>query len=124
MTIESHNITSEKIINKNEDSCLLEFTIPANCDFFDGHFPEIKLVPAVAQIDMVINLAKKYFNTASYIVSAKRVKFTSPVRPDSTVHLSIKYNSEKESITYKLTTQDEAKAYSSGTLSLAKNEKW
>ena len=30
----------------------LEITFTEDCDFFDGHFPQIHLVPAVAQIDL------------------------------------------------------------------------
>ncbi len=118
MYLEKHNIPAEKVLEKTDNSVLLEFFIPETCDFFDGHFPEIHLVPAVAQIDMMTNLANKYLGTSRYIFSAKRIKFTSPVFPNAEVHMSMSFNPEKNSLTYKLTTKDEAKTYSSGTFVL------
>lgn len=120
MYLEKHKIPAEKIISQTEDSILLELTIPEECDFFDGHFPEIHLVPAVAQMDMVTFFANKYFGTQRYIESAKRIKFTSPVKPNTTLHLNIKFNAEKCSINYKLTSADELKAYSGGNFQTRK----
>lgn len=122
MTLESHGINKETVISKEENTCVLEFFIPATCDFFDGHFPEIKLLPAVAQIDIVASLATKYFGLTGYLTTAKRIKFTSPVRPDSEVKLTMNFNTEKNSISYKLISKDEARAYSSGSFALEINK--
>ncbi|MBQ0162686.1 MAG: hydroxymyristoyl-ACP dehydratase [Treponema sp.] len=118
--IETHNLEEEKVISQEENSVVLEYFIPEKCDFFDGHFPEIHLVPAVAQIDMATYFSKKYFGTSRYIQSAKRIKFTSPVRPNSTVQMSLKYNPEKSSVTYKLVSADGEKNYSGGTFVISK----
>lgn len=118
--IKAHNFEKEKIVSQEENSLVLEYCIPEECDFFDGHFPEIHLVPAVAQIDMVTYFSKKYFGTSRYIQSAKRIKFTSPVRPNSTVQMNLKFNPEKSSITYKLTSADGQKNYSAGTFVISK----
>lgn len=118
--IKTHKLNEEKIISQEEDSVVLEYYISEECDFFDGHFPEIHLVPAVAQIDMATYFAKKYFGTSRYLMSAKRIKFTSPVKPNSTVQMSLKFNSEKSSITYKLTSADGEKSYSGGTFVISK----
>ncbi len=120
MTLERHKIISEKIIEKTENSVILEYLIPEDSDFFDGHFPEIHLVPAVAQVDMMKNFALKYLgiDLTNYLSFGKRIKFTSPVFQNALVRMSIKFNQEKNSLTYKLTTQDESKTYSSGTFTL------
>lgn len=120
MYLEKHNISEEKVLSRDENSVLLEFFIPETCDFFDGHFPEIHLVPAVAQVDLAMYFSKKYFGTTRFMESAKRLKFSSPVKPNSTVHMSLKFNSEKNAVTYKLTSGDEEKTYSSGTVTVGK----
>lgn len=120
MYLEKHKISDEKIVSKDENSVLLELFISEESDFFDGHFPEIHLVPAVAQIDMATYFIKKYFGTTRFIESTKRLKFTSPVKPNSTVHMSLKFNPEKSSVAYKLTSADEQKAYSAGTFVIRK----
>lgn len=120
MYLEKHGIPAEKIVSQEEGAVLLEVHIPETCDFFDGHFPEIHLVPAVAQIDMAMHFCKKYFGTRCAMDSAKRLKFTSPVKPETTLHFSLKYNAEKGMVTYKLTSADEEKAYSSGNFAVSR----
>ena len=51
------NIKADKIIEKNENSVSLIFTIPKDSLYFDGHFPDYPILPAVAQIDIVVNFA-------------------------------------------------------------------
>lgn len=118
MYLQKHGIEPEKVIEKNDDSVLLEFTVPETCDFFDGHFPEIQLLPAVAQIDIMVNLASKYFKTSRFVLSSKRTKFIAPILPNTTVRMNIKFDSEKKSVAYKLSSIAGEKIFSSGTFSL------
>ena len=48
-----HDIVDEKVLSQSGDSAEIEFFIPASSDFFDGHFPEFKLLPAVAQFEII-----------------------------------------------------------------------
>ena len=118
MYFDKHGIAAEKIIEKNADSVLLEFLVPEACDFFEGHFPEIQLLPAVAQIDLTMHFAKKYFGISTLLSEIKRTKFCTPIFPNTTVRVSIKFNSEKKSITYKFSSTNGEKIYSTGTFSL------
>ena len=118
MYLEDHKIAPEKLIEKSDGSFTLEFTVTEECDFFDGHFPEIHLLPAVAQIDLMIHFAKKYLGVKGFAVSTKRTKFGAPIFPGYTVRLNVKHNPEKNSLAYKFTTPDESKTFSSGTFAL------
>ena len=118
MYLEDHKIAPETLISKTEDAFTVEFTVTEECDFFDGHFPEIHLLPAVAQIDLMMHFAKKSFGDKGFAISTKRTKFGAPIFPGYTVRLNVKYNSEKNAYTYKLTTSDESKVFSSGTFAL------
>ena len=91
-----HDIVNEEVVSKEENQISLEFVIPASSDFFDGHFPEYKLLPAVAQFEVVTRYSKKYFGTQRWVPSIKRIKFSAPIRPDTKIHLDLKYNAEKE----------------------------
>ena len=82
-----HDIKDEQIISKEEGKVVLEFVIPASSDFFDGHFPEYKLLPAVAQFEVVTRFSRKYFGTQRWVPSIKRIKFSAPIRPDTKIHL-------------------------------------
>ncbi len=118
MYFEDHKITPETLISQTDDNVTLEFTVTEECDFFDGHFPEIHLLPAVAQIDIMMHYAKKYFGDKGFAVATKRTKFGAPIFPGYTVRLNIKYNSQKNSYAYKLTNSDESKTFSTGTFAL------
>ena len=114
-----HDIKDEQIISKEEGKVVLEFVIPASSDFFDGHFPEYKLLPAVAQFEAVTRFSRKYFGTQRWVPSIKRIKFSAPIRPDTKIHLELTYKAEKQSVTFNLSDADvEGKVYSSGTFNV------
>ena len=119
MTQNLHGIVDEKIVGKKENSVSLEFSIPESSDFFDGHFPEFKLLPAVAQFEVVTRFSRKYFNTQRYVPAIKRIKFSNPIRPDTNVHLDLEYRAEKRSVSFSMQDADiEGKVYSSGSFSV------
>ena len=114
-----HDIKDEQIISKEEGKVVLEFVIPASSDFFDGHFPEYKLLPAVAQFEVVTRFSSKYFGTQRWVPSIKRIKFSAPIRPDTKIHLELTYKAEKQSVTFNLSDANvEGKVYSSGTFNV------
>ncbi|MDD6969983.1 MAG: hydroxymyristoyl-ACP dehydratase [Treponema sp.] len=114
-----HDIKDEQIISKEEGKVVLEFVIPASSDFFDGHFPEYKLLPAVAQFEVVTRFSRKYFGTQRWVPSIKRIKFSAPIRPDTKIHLELTYKAEKQSVTFNLSDANvEGKVYSSGTFNV------
>lgn len=114
-----HDIKDEQIISKEEGTVVLEFVIPASSDFFDGHFPEYKLLPAVAQFEVVTRFSRKYFGTQRWVPSIKRIKFSAPIRPDTKIHLELTYKAEKQSVTFNLSDANvEGKVYSSGTFNV------
>lgn len=114
-----HDIKDEQIISKEEGKVVLEFVIPASSDFFDGHFPEYKLLPAVAQFEVVTRFSRKYFGTQRWVPSIKRIKFSAPIRPDTKIHLELTYKAEKKSVTFNLSDANvEGKVYSSGTFNV------
>lgn len=114
-----HGVENEKILEKSDNKVVLEFLIPETSDFFDGHFPEFKLLPAVAQFEIVTRFSRKYFGTQRYIPTIKRIKFSAPILPDTTVILELDYKNDKGSASYTLKdAKVEGKVYSSGSFSV------
>ena len=117
-----HSIVDEKIVSQEENKITLEFVIPEESDFFDGHFPEFKLLPAVAQFEVITRFAKKYFGTQRYVPSIRRIKFSAPIRPDTKIKLDLAHNTEKKSISFTMADAEvEGKTYSSGSFSVLYN---
>ena len=118
MNANLHDIVNEKVIFQEENKIVLEFVIPVSSDFFDGHFPEYKLLPAVAQFEVVTRFSKKYFGTERYVPNIKRIKFSAPIRPDTKIRLELKHNVAKGTVQFNMADADvEGKVYSSGTFS-------
>ncbi|MBQ8777232.1 MAG: hydroxymyristoyl-ACP dehydratase [Treponema sp.] len=114
-----HDIVNEEVLLNENGKVTLEFVIPVTSDFFDGHFPEYKLLPAVAQFEVVTRFSKKYFGTQRYVPSIKRIKFSAPIRPDTKVHLELTYKAEKQLVQFNLSDANiPEKVYSSGSFNV------
>lgn len=119
MNANLHDIVNETVVSKEEGKVSLEFVIPVTSDFFDGHFPEYKLLPAVAQFEVVTRFSRKYFGTQRCVPNIKRIKFSAPIRPDTKVHLELTYKAEKQLVQFNLAdAQVEGKVYSSGSFNV------
>ncbi|MBP5519707.1 MAG: hydroxymyristoyl-ACP dehydratase [Treponema sp.] len=119
MDFNNHDIDNELIISRSENEIVLEFVIPATSDFFDGHFPEYKLLPAVAQFEIITRFSRKYFGTQRYVPNIKRIKFSAPIRPETKIHLELTYKRDKASVTFNMSDANvQDKVYSSGSFSV------
>jgi len=111
------DIKADKIIEKNENSVSLIFTIPKDSLYFDGHFPDYPILPAVAQIDIVVNFASENFGTDIIISQIKRTKFLKVITPS--LSLLLKLEKKETSLNFKMTAPDSSEVYSSGSIILA-----
>ena len=119
MNANNHDIKDEVVVSREENSLALEFVIPASCDFFDGHFPQYKLLPAVAQFEIITRFSRKYFGTQRYVPNIKRIKFSAPIKPDTKIHLELTYKKDKGSVTFNMADANvEWKVYSSGSFAV------
>lgn len=114
----AHGIPPERVISRAEGAVELEVHIPATSDYFDGHFPQFKLLPAVAQIDLVTGYARAYFGTSKAVRDIKRCKFIAPLLPDTTVRVALTYTADGDAgmLTFKITGSADGVAYASGTV--------
>lgn len=123
MNFNDHDIRDEKVISRDENNVVLEFVIPASSDFFDGHFPQYKLLPAVAQFEVITRFSRKYFGTQRYVPNIKRIKFSAPIKPGTNIHLELTYKKEKSTVTFNMADADvEGKVYSSGSFAVLVEE--
>jgi len=112
------NIKADKIIEKNENTVNLIFTIPQDSLYFDGHFPDYPILPAVAQIDIVMNFASKYLGISIAVLQIKRAKFLKIITPALT--LLLKLEKKDNTLNFKIISPDESDVYSSGSIILEK----
>ncbi|MDR0553890.1 MAG: AMP-binding protein [Treponema sp.] len=104
-------------LQEQDGAVRMELFVPGSSDYFDDHFPEFKLLPAVAQVELALRLAAWHYGTDLYAASSRRLKFSSPVRPDSRLVLELSYRREMSRLSFTFGDGGE-KVYSSGVLIL------
>ena len=107
-----NRISSEKCLVKTETQVILEFSVPKTSDYFDGHFPGFPVLPAVAQVDIIMRFVSDFFKTSVELSEIKKIKFTSLIRPDTPLILNIE--KKEEIITFKMNSPDGKTVYSAG----------
>ena len=117
----NHGIIVEQEILKENQHIILKLNITEESDFFDGHFPQFKLLPAVAQFEVITRLSGVYFGTKRIVPDIRRIKFSSPILPGAEVLLEMKFNTEKSTLTYTMSDFTLQKlVYSTGTFGVEK----
>ena len=111
-----NKISEEKIIKQTDNAVILEFSVPDSSDYFDGHFPGYPILPAVAQIYIIMQFVSRYFGISSELSIIKRTKFTNIIRPDTPLVLHME--KKEEIISFKIISVDEKTVYSAGNLVL------
>jgi 3-hydroxymyristoyl/3-hydroxydecanoyl-(acyl carrier protein) dehydratase len=94
---------------------VLEFAIPPESDYFDDHFPILRVLPAVAQFELAIRFASRYFGTSIDVEKARRLKFSSLVRPNTPLRLELSKAEDSKNISFSFTSPDGETVYSSGS---------
>ena len=121
--MKTHSIDNEIVVDRSSSSVTLELFIGKESDFFDGHFPQFKLIPAVGQFELISRFSKKYFGVSRSVSSIKRMKFSSPILPDSKLLMKLEHDSIKNLISFKMwSSSDEARVYSSGIFQAVKSD--
>ena len=64
-------------------------TIDAGHPDFEGHFPEFPLLPAVSQIDLVIDLISVQLGLDLICSAVEKAKFKAMLRPDASITIRV-----------------------------------
>lgn len=104
--------------DKTDNNLTYIINHPENYKYFEGHFPELKLLPAVAQIDWIMNQTEKELHIKPSIINMPRLKFTNPILPETKIKVSINFDKDKNTIQFKYSSEDLGKLYSSGKIFL------
>lgn len=66
----------------------LLFKIPRSLHYFDGHFPEMPILPAVGLIDISIFFLTRDLKSSFQLSQIKSAKFIQPIIPDMDVQIN------------------------------------
>lgn len=89
----------EKVEIKAGGDISASIVAPPDSPWFSGHFPGDPILPAIAQLAMVIDVAQKAFGGKLIPKAVKRTKYRRIIRPDETVDIALS-RIEGEAMTY------------------------
>jgi acyl-coenzyme A synthetase/AMP-(fatty) acid ligase/uncharacterized membrane protein len=113
-------LSAEKIIEQSAEKTILDFSIPEKSDYFNGHFPQFPILPAVAQFELAVRFACRYLGTSPDVVNARRLKFSSPVLPGNLLRMELAKTGDV--VSFILRSQDEKTLHSSGSFIIGSRE--
>jgi acyl-CoA synthetase (AMP-forming)/AMP-acid ligase II/3-hydroxymyristoyl/3-hydroxydecanoyl-(acyl carrier protein) dehydratase len=93
-------------------------SFPADCVYFDGHFPSFKLLPAVAQVEWVMHFIRERLGAAARLQEIVRLKFSRPIRPGDPLKVEIQLEPQGRRVEFRFVHRDTGRVYSSGKLRL------
>lgn len=98
---------------------MADIVVGENSPYFDGHFPGFKILPAVAQVDVILKAAERdiggIFKKSIVVEEVKRMKFAAFVRPGTTLRPDLHYDAENRTLSFKLLDANTSRAYASGS---------
>ena len=110
----SEDLYCVKVFEKTGDSALMEIMVPETSPYFDGHFPEFSLLPAVAQVELVMRTASGYLETGMDILEMRRIKFSRVIRPNKP--LMLRLARKDDTVSFKIFSREDEDIYSTGTI--------
>ncbi|WP_158780431.1 3-hydroxyacyl-ACP dehydratase FabZ family protein [Pantoea sp. BAV 3049] len=104
-----------------------EILLRADADlfWFRGHFPGQPILPGVAQLDWVMHYGLKLLAPGYVFSSVENIKFQQPILPDSTLKLTLSWNSARNWLLfdYQISGGAEPQRASSGKIALKPGDK-
>ncbi|MBL8909413.1 MAG: acyl-CoA synthetase [Archangium sp.] len=97
----------------------LSMTISPELKVLEGHFPDQPIVPGVAQLDWAISFGRDQFTMPRNLLKVEVLKFQKLMQPGHAVALTLDWNVEKTTLTFKFTPRSSEGTYSSGRVVFA-----
>ncbi|MDC7124184.1 MAG: AMP-binding protein [Spirochaetales bacterium] len=118
-----NSVNQPEIISKERDGntwvYILKF--PENYCYFEGHFPELKILPAVVQINWLLVELGKELDREIQMLKIPRIKMKSPIFPDIELEVSFSYDPAKECVAFNYKNDSTKAVCSTGKILLREN---
>ena len=72
-----------------ENGLMAAVSVPENVFWFDGHFPENPILPAVAQIALAVAVVEKMVDRPIRVSGLRRVRFKKIMRPGDVLRITV-----------------------------------
>lgn len=87
-------------VQQQGDQIILQLRVQPELCWFDGHFPEVPLLPGVVQTNWVVMLARRYFDLPPRFQSMSNMKFMRFILPGTCLALHLKYVAARSELVF------------------------
>ncbi|WP_313302000.1 AMP-binding protein [Diaphorobacter sp.] len=91
-------------LERSADAALAQLHVDPGLRVLDGHFPQAALVPGVAQLHWVVELARQAFGITAPLPLAQVVKFQQPILPGDCVQMRLVRLADGRGVQFTLTS--------------------
>jgi len=84
----------------------LQLLVQRDLQWFEGHFPDVGLLPGVIQTTWVVEFARQYFSLPEKFHSMSNMKFMRFIMPGTTVSLRLRYAADKGELSFEYREHD------------------
>lgn len=98
----SATITDPEILEvlQQDGQVILHLRVQPELSWFEGHFPEVALLPGVVQTTWVVQFGRRYFDLPPQFQSMSNMKFMRFIMPGTHIELHLKYRSDKGELVF------------------------
>lgn len=96
----------EKTTDKDSGKYVVEFVVPHDLFYLEGHFPGKPILPGVVQIGWAIHYFKALFGDPGDFLRLEALKFRQVIQPGEKISLSMMWDATKNKLTFKYTGRD------------------
>ncbi|MGD9842981.1 MAG: hydroxymyristoyl-ACP dehydratase [Steroidobacteraceae bacterium] len=101
-------------VERQGDAVHLKLKVPATLCWFEGHFPDMPLLPGVVQTAWVTQFGRQYFPLPPQFRYLRNMKFMRFILPETTIELQLRYLIDKSELVFEY--HDGAKLCASGRI--------
>jgi len=87
-------------VTPQQDVVKLRLHVPANSQWFSGHFPEQPLLPGVVQTNWAIEFGRRYLSLPPVFRYLSNMKFMRFILPDTTLELRLQWHPTKSEMSF------------------------
>jgi 3-hydroxymyristoyl/3-hydroxydecanoyl-(acyl carrier protein) dehydratase len=95
----------ERLIERDAQRALFEFTAPRDLVYFSGHFRDLPILAGVVQIDWVIAYGRRCFDLPSVFRGIHALKFQRIIAPEKPFILELVHEAGKSSLSFQITSR-------------------
>ena len=93
-------------IDKESGEHILQLIVPNDLLYLEGHFPGKPILPGVVQVGWVMHFCRELFGVSSNFLRLEAIKFQKVIIPGERIYLGIRWNKEKNMLTFHYTSKD------------------